>query len=227
MLSPCFLSNYARCTLLLFFVISSSVQACQHALCAQQHVLSHFSSCLPDPWTPADPLPPACVRPWRMEVEPLLAVKRPFSLIRRALASSGVPAGHCAGTLQGSLTPVLGTQALVVMRVPSSHCDAITAVAREPPRENLLEGALPRNLGTLTAALGTLVPPAGWWHRVSCTTSGAAAPPLILTFAPSGQAVAFGQTDQRPAHPLASQSAVHWIVDRGASRGARASANQP
>ena len=82
---------------------------------------------------------------------------------------------------------MLGTKALVVMRVPSSHCDAITAVAREPPREILLEGALPKNLGTLTAALGTLVPPAGWWHRVSCTTSGAAAPPLILTFAPSGQ----------------------------------------
>ena len=125
----------------------------------QQHVLSHFSSSLPDPWPPADPLPPACsARPWRMEVEPLLAVKRPFSLIR-ALASSVVPAGYHAGTLWGSLNPMLGTQALVVVRVPSSHCDAITAVAREPPRENLLEGALPRNLGVPTAALGTLVPP--------------------------------------------------------------------
>ena len=98
-----------------------------------------------------------------MEVEPLLAVKRPFSLIR-ALASSGVPAGHCAGTHQGSLTPMLGTQALVVMRVPSSHCDAITAAAREPPMENLLKGALPRSLGTLellTAGDEGCAPPQG------------------------------------------------------------------
>ena len=130
----------------------------------QQHVLSHFSSSLPDPWPPADPLPPACsARPWRMEVEPLLAVKRPFSLIR-ALASSVVPAGYHAGTLWGSLNPMLGTQALVVVRVPSSHCDAITAVAREPPRENLLEGALPKNLGTLellTAVEEPCAPPQG------------------------------------------------------------------
>ena len=87
----------------------------------------------------------------------MLAVKRPFSLIR-ALASSVVPAGHHAGTLWGSFNPVLGTEALMVVRVPSSHCNVITAVAREPPRESLLDGALPRNLGVPTAALGTLVP---------------------------------------------------------------------
>ena len=75
-----------------------------------------------------------------MEVEALLTLKR-------ALAS-GFPRHH-AWALQGSLAPMLDTQALVVVRVPSCHGDTITAVAREPSRENLSKGALSRNLRIL------------------------------------------------------------------------------
>ena len=102
-----------RCALIIFD-ISSSERAFQRPLFVKD-IPTHFAS-LPDPWTPADPLPPTCGRPWRVEVEAMLTLRRP-------LVPSGFPRYH-AWTLQTPLAPMLGTQALVVVRVPSSHSDA-------------------------------------------------------------------------------------------------------
>ena len=104
----------------------------QHALFVK-HFPTHFAS-LPDSGTPADPLPPACDGPWRVEIEP------PLLLTLKGALASGLP-GPRAWALQGSLAPMLGTEALVVVGVPSSHCEALTAVAREPSRERISQGS--------------------------------------------------------------------------------------
>ena len=98
-----------------------------------KHFPAHFAS-LPDPWAPADPLPPACDGPWWVEVE------APLLLTLEGALASGLP-GPRAWALQGSLAPMLGTEALVVVRVPSCHCDPFTAVAREPSRERISQGS--------------------------------------------------------------------------------------
>ena len=137
-----------------------------------------------------------------MEVEALLTLKR-------ALAS-GFPRHH-AWALQGSLAPMLGTETLLVVRVPSGHCDAITAID--------LKGAQGSS-GSLTAG-EELCTPRGE-PAPSCTTSGAAAPPLMVTFAPSGRRVASAKpTTDQLTRPLAT------VLDLERRQQRRQSANQP
>ena len=168
--------------------IPSSVHPCKHQLFAK-HFLWHFSA-LPDPWPPADPLPPGCSRPWRVEVEPLLALNRP-------LDPPGVPGDH-TGPLQDALVTMLGAQTLVMVGVPSSHSDIAGEHFVENFQETLVKGTLEPPLGSLTAAEEPCAPRRA--VAQSCTTSGA---PLMVTFAPSGRKSGFGQTDDRPAHPTA------------------------
>ena len=169
---------------LILFDISSSERACQRSLFVKD-ILTHFSS-LPDPWTPADPLPPTCGRPWRVEVEAMLTLRRP-------LVASGLPRHH-AWALQTPLAPMLGTQALVVVRVPSSHSDATitAAVAREPSRENLLKGSL-------TAAGNLCAPPRAGGTELHHKWGSSDGHFRAIWSQQSG----FGQTDDRPAHPTA------------------------
>ena len=137
--------------------IPSSVHPCKHQLFAK-HFLWHFSA-LPDPWPPADPLPPGCSRPWRVEVEPLLALNRP-------LDPPGVPGDH-TGALQDALVTMLGAQTLVMVGVPSSHSDIAGEHFVENFQETLLKGTLEPPLGSLTAAEEPSLPPAGRSHRVA------------------------------------------------------------
>ena len=152
--------------------IPSSVHPCKHQLFAK-HFLWHFSA-LPDPWPPADPLPPGCSRPWRVEVEPLLVLNRP-------LEPPGVPGDH-TGPLQDALVTMLGAQTLVMVGVPSSHSDIAGEHFVENFQETLVKGTLEPPLGSLTAAEEPCAPRRA--VAQSCTTSGA---PLMVTFAPSGR----------------------------------------
>ena len=98
---------------------------------------------------------------------------------------------------------MLATQALVVVRVPSSHSDAsitLLLLLGEPSRENLLKG--PR-----TAAEKLCAPPRAGGTELHHKWGSSDGHFRAIWSQQSG---GFGQTDDRPAHPTAR----HWRQER-------------
>ena len=119
--SPTFLSFRHTWRLRSLFVISPWMPPSQQALFAQSlnWLGTEVPPSLPDPWTPADPLPPALhrSRPW-MEIKAVLR----FPLKRALRAMRSLP-GDCARTLGGPFASMLGGQSLMMVGVASRHCD--------------------------------------------------------------------------------------------------------
>ena len=119
--SPTFLSFRHTWRLRSLFVISPWMPPSQQALFAQSlnWLSTEVPPSLPDPWTPADHLPPALHRPlpW-MEIKAVLRfpLKRTLRAMRSLL-------GDCARTLGGPFASMLGGQSLMMVGVASRHCD--------------------------------------------------------------------------------------------------------
>ena len=206
--SPTFLSFRHTWRLRSLFVISPWMPPSQQALFAQSLIWlgTEVPPSLPDPWTPADPLPPALHRPlpW-MEIKAVLRfpLKRTLRAMRSLL-------GDCARTLGGPFASMLGGQSLMMVGVASRHCDphCLGEVLGETLFEATLDPPSPSQEPWHLLRV-RVVPPAGWWRPVAA--QGWA--PLTVTFAPSGNTllppVAPETTDQ-----LTRPLTTGWRQDR-------------